>query len=51
MTYVNTTKTKRFESALDELIGELQALKHIPDGWDGCKQLEGEIESIEYSAA
>lgn len=54
MDFVNTIKTKRFETALDEIIGQLQALRYIPDGWKGGKQLETEteteteIDSIEY---
>jgi len=51
MKYANTTKTKRFETAIDELIADLQELKTVPDGWDGKTQLENKINSVEYMMA
>ena len=47
----NTTKTKTFTEAIDEMIVELKALKLIEDGWAGGKKLDAEIESIQYGMA
>jgi len=51
MKCANTTKTKRFEKALKELIVDIDELRDIPDGWDGVDILRARIEQVEYHMA